>query len=153
MECHTPDRPVMMEAKNQRFPSNFTGYVIMKGFPRDTSTPGGKYMIFCNKFNPSECQSFNPHISGTKTTENLSPNKWPQFYKQMDQKIFETIGGVVYYIFGDSNGWLILFNIEGQTKYCFTAEGEPFSKDVRHKKQLISNNYSEHYFSANHRKT
>ena len=147
MECHSKGLP--MDAKNQVFPTNYPGYVIIKAVPSDTSV-GGKYRIFCNRFNKSECESFNPNIGRTEITEDLPPNKWPQFYKEMDQKIFESIGGVVYYIFSDLSGWLILFNIEGRPKYCFTAEGKPLSQNVRHEKQFTPNYYSEHYFSATH---
>ena len=112
-------------------------------------------MLFCNKFNSSQCHPFYPNINGAfnKPTRQVTKSDWPPFVTQMDQKVFKTIGGVVYYIFSDSSGWLILFNIEGRPKYCCTAQGKPLSEDVRHEKQLIPNFYSEHYFSANHRKT
>ena len=143
MECHS--KGYAMKAENQIFRKNYTGYVIMKAFPRLTEERG-LTMLFCNKFNSSDCHPFYPDIKGAWVSGQwsglLKKREWPPISTEMNQKVFETIGGIVYYIFGDSSGWLILFNIEGQTKYCFTAEWRPLSKDVRHERQSIFDYYS-----------
>ena len=145
------------DQRHQYYPHNYPGYVVMKVFPQRTDADG-LFMLFCNKYNSSDCHPFYPNIDGVfpKTTTQVKRSDWPPFVTQMDQNVFETIGGVVYYIFSDSSnrkfsGWLIVFNIEGRPKYCFTAEGKPLSEEVRHEKQLFPNYYSDHYFSANQR--
>ena len=145
------------DQKYQDYPKNYTGYVIMKVFPFTTSE-NGLFMLFCNKFNSSQCQLFYPNIQGEflKPIRQVTKSDWPPFVTQMDQNVFQTIGGVVYYMFTNSkgsifSGWLIVFNIEGRPKYCFTAEGKPLSNDVRHERQLIPNYYPDHSFSANQR--
>ena len=143
MECVYKGFPV--DNEKSKFPKNYTGYVIMKVFPHDTHK-SGLYRLFCNKFELRECSPFYPYIEGLPSMTKLEQREWPPISTQMDQKLFETIGGVVYYLFSDSkgrtfSGWLILFNIEGRPKYCFTAEGKDLSNDVRHKRQLIPNFY------------
>ena len=141
-----------MNVENQYFP-NYTGYVIQKAFPKDTYALG-RYMIFCDKFNQSRCELFQPNIAMYEFSI-LDAKKWnrPKFVREMNSSIFETIGGVIDYNFGGKArpGYVLLFNIEGKPKYCFTPRDD-FSEEVRHKKQLIPNYYSEHYFSANHRR-
>ena len=134
MECVFEGFAVDIE--KSMFPKNYTGYVIMKFFPHNTHERG-LYMLFCNKFELRECHPFYPYIKGmSRSKMMLEQREWPPISSQMDQKVFETIGGVVYYIFSDSSGWLILFNIGGRPKYCFTAEGKDLSNDVRHEKKF-----------------
>ena len=115
------------DQKDQDYPKNYTGYVVMKVFASNTERDG-LYLLVCNKFNSSQCHPFYPNIEGVQWLRRpLKKSEWPPIATQMDQKVFETIGGVVYYIFNPlSSGWMVLFNIEGRTKYCFTAEGNPF---------------------------
>ena len=59
----------------------------------------------------------------------------PSFVAQMQPLIFEKIDAIVDYSFGYTDpylsGWLVLFNIDGRPKYCFTREDENISSSVR----------------------
>ena len=106
----------------------------------------------CNKFNQTQCQVFNP--LGPKV---FGMTKRPHFLTQMNESVFQQIGGVVDYNFGNKSGvhrsgWIFLFNIDGRPKFCATEENQTLSDDVRHERQLIPNYYSDPHFSANHLK-
>ena len=141
---------------SQRFPIDYPGYVFYKTAPRRTFQNFAFSMTFCNKLVQTQCQVFNPTDSGKDLgmyTSPETPGSLPKFVRQMNESIFERIAGVVSYNFGEStSGWLLFFNIDGRHKYCFTPELRDLSKEVRLKKQLIPNYYSEHYFSAKHLK-
>ena len=131
--------------KTHELYNSYLGYVILKVYPEETG-PDARTVLFCNKFNQSQCQTF-LHILGG--SEKLEPNLWPKFVREMNASIFETIGGVVDF----NSGYVLLFNIEGRHKYCFTPR-DVFSEEVyiRHEKQLIPNFYSELLFSATQRR-
>ena len=60
----------------------------------------------------------------------------PKFVHQMDDKLFAKIESVVDFNFGrddGKSGYLLLLNIEGRPKTCFTLENEEISAEVRHK--------------------
>ena len=138
-----------MDSTKQKFPQ-YPGYVIFKAFP-DKSDIKFSQLFFCNKFIQTECQIFTPVIDFKSKIKPIATNP-PKFVTEMNSSLFERIGGVIDYNFGKINGvfksgWVLLFNIDGRPKYCVT-ESE-LSDEVRHERQLITNSYSEHYFSAN----
>ena len=54
----------------------------------------------------------------------------PIFVPQMNDSLFTHIEGVVDINTTDRRGYLILFQINGRPKYCFTSEGKNISEEV-----------------------
>ena len=135
-------------SNDQRLRQNYPGYVIMKAFPEETDSDALQ-ILFCNKNNQRECWVFIPKIESNFRLQRKE--EWPQFVHRMNPSIFKTIGGVVDYKYDSKNVYLLLFNIEGRPKYCITPWNE-LSNGVRYERQLIPNYYSDHYFSATHRR-
>ena len=65
----------------------------------------------------------------------------PQFVYQMNGSLFAQIDGVADFNFmsesGGKSGYLMLLNIEGRPKFCFTFEGDDITRQVRHKVLLL----------------
>ena len=62
--------------------------------------------------------------------------QFPPFAQQMDASLFEKIDGVIKTIESsdDKNfGYLLLLNIDGRPKICFTSLSGDISEQVRHK--------------------
>ena len=142
---------------SERFPVYYPGYVFYKTAPRRTYLDEAFAMTFCNKFSKNQCRVLNPKDTGNKLDLSYvnpeNPKKLPKFVQQMNETLFERIGGIVYYNFDKYTfGWLLFFNIDGRPKYCHSPQFRDLPEGVRHEKHLIPNYYSEHCFSASHRR-
>ena len=123
--------------REQLFP-NYTDYVIMKADPVRINE-FGRQMIFCDKYNQTNCE-----VVFLKIELDLaepSELRVPIWVRHMKAFIFQRIGGVIYYNYGEypsTSGWIILFNIEGRPKYCATDQNS-LSDEVRHERHLFPN--------------
>ena len=100
------------EKKN--FPIYKDGYVIFKPDPTDHKK---RYMVFCNKKDKNKCEFYQVLEDRSDASYSL-----PLFVTELNQSLFERIDGIIYYSYKTgANGWLLLFNINGRAKYCFTS--------------------------------
>ena len=115
-----------VDINKKNFPIYKDGYVIFKPDPTDHNR---HHMVFCNKKHKEQCEFYQVGYD-VKSDGSYS---LPVFVTQLNQSLFERIDGIVYYSYKTgANGWLLLFNINGRPKYCFTSkkEEEELSEEV-----------------------
>ena len=91
-------------------------------------------MLVFNKDNEKDYWNYRPiDVSLSKCERMEDICQKPKFVDQMDGNLFKKIDGVVDYNFGGGvSGHLLLFNIDGTPKYCFTGEDKDLSDEVSH---------------------
>ena len=97
-------------------------------------------MGVCNRKDKKKCEFYNFY----KDLRSDGSYSLPVFVTQLSQSLFERIDGIVYYSYKTgANGWLLLFNINGRPKYCFTSkeEEEELSEEVSVCPQNTKTNY------------
>ena len=124
------------QTKIINLPKDLINVVIMKVSPRENWVLSlGSYVLLISKDKKSHL--FYDPTANTLTSEcglSRSKCKIPQFVGQLNDSLFENIDGVVDYNYGKGySGWLVLFSIDQTLKYCFTAENQNISEEVRHR--------------------
>ena len=113
--------------------------LIMKGRPSNTSDD---YVLVFNKMKKTEVFKLNTRLINNTCVSKAYGSRCviPLFVDQIDSTLFAQIEGVVDFNLkskGGKSSWLLLLNIEGRPKYCFTFEGEGISEGVRHQILLL----------------
>ena len=110
--------------------------LIMKARPSDTSDD---FVLVFNKMKKTEVFKLDADLSNQSCAS--IDCFVPQFVDKINDTLFARIDGVVDFNLkgseGGKSGWLLLLNIEGRPKICFTFEGEDISEEVRHKVLLL----------------
>ena len=95
------------------------------------------YPLVINKYNKSDYFVYNSTTMNVKFCANEStpdsPCYIPEFIHQMKAKLLWRIDGVVRSTDNPLFGHLLLLNIDGTPKICFTPKTGNISEEVRHK--------------------
>ena len=110
--------------------------VIIKLYPFQIHFNGAEYLAVINK-NNKKLQFFYDTLLWQKKNQCYQGGTnyciVPTFVSEIDVYLFRKVSAIVDYRFGskEQSGWILLFNIDGKPKYCFTREGEDLSNEVQ----------------------
>ena len=134
MECEGYDASDDHKLYNKVTDLLLADRVIVKRLPSVTDDEKVLMVLMVNKWNQSDRVAVSGCYNSMDWCKDRSPycTDQPEFISQMNESLFKTIEGVVDYSFGtqSESGHLLLLNINGRPKMCFTPENEDISEEV-----------------------